>query len=119
MAEVIFYAPDNARLTIGADDIQEEVRLANGIISKPSASLQFVEHLFRTISTKEQNVIRNCGTFKTGKIRELKNEAEVHQVLAEIAKKRLLGGPAKETNLPDQKMTGYVQTEGVVEKIEG
>ena len=116
MPEVIFFAPHNRNLRIGADEIQEEVRLGNGVITKPSYDILFQEHFKVTDDLKVQKAIRRSDSFKKGRVLEL-TEAQMHVELAKIAKKRLEGGGPAEIILPTQKSDGYVPTENVAEVI--
>lgn len=112
-AEVLFYAPKNAKLTIGADEIQEEVRTADGRILKQSANISFNEHFFRTDDAKAIKAVRKSLSYAQGMVREVKDDAEYHQLLSQIAAKRLTGAdrPA-DVKLPAQEIQGYTKTEG-------
>lgn len=117
-SKVIFYAPKNANLMVGADDIQEEVRTVDGRILKQSANVRFTEHFLITEDAPTQKAIRKCLSYKQGRIVEVKDDAEYHHLLGQIAKKRLVGeGRPVEVKLPSQEMHGYVQTENTPNDI--
>lgn len=118
--KIIFYAPKNANLMIGADEIQEEVRTVDGRILKQSANVRFIEHFLITEDAPTIKAVRKCLTYKQGKIVEVKTEEEYHTLLGQIAKKRLVGeGRPVEVKLPIQEMAGYVPTENTPNDLVG
>ena len=79
VAEVIFYAPKNRELTIGAEAIHPEKRnMATGAQIRPSGVLQFYNGMFKTSDKKEIDHLRGTTSFAIGRIREIsQDEADV------------------------------------------
>lgn len=114
----IFYAPHNANLAIGADDIQPEVRSTDGRILQQSHIIQFASHFFtpgqtpRISAKKEIDVIRKSMTNASmgNRVVEINSVEEYNNLLAQIAKKRLEGGTGQQI-VESQTQQGYVETE--------
>jgi len=70
--EVIFYAPENAEMMVGAESIRPEKRNpGSGTLIKPSGLIRFRGGLYRTSDPKEIKLLRNTNSFTIGKIREI------------------------------------------------
>lgn len=73
--EVVFYAHHNKELMVGAESIRPEKRnQATGAQIRPSGVIQFRHGLYRTSDPKEIKLLREGGSFKIGRIREITEE---------------------------------------------
>jgi hypothetical protein len=104
MADVIFYAPFNEELRIGADKIQKETRDNSGRLITPAASIKFASGFYRATTKIEADVIQDTPEFRNKRV-VIVTEEDLTRLMSEKAQK--IGSTAGAIKVTAPEETGY------------